>query len=50
MGPSFENLLRGALRTIDEHGFGADVDADSIIEKAAREHLEDILNDAPEGG
>lgn len=31
--------LRDALRTADDLGFGADVDADSIIEEGARQYL-----------
>lgn len=34
-----EQQLREALAHVDEHGFGDLVDADAIIEQAAREHL-----------
>lgn len=37
--------LREALRTADMLGFGADVDADSIIEEAARGRLDEIAPD-----
>lgn len=39
---SFRTDLTNALGTVEQHGFGADVDADSTVEDAARRHLNQL--------